>query len=83
MSSIDNFKTIFGFDEIAETGDIGAGRIAHYQARCKMYYLCSVPFHFLDGVLNIATRAPIAGCVSDKFDLSILPFTYLPFPTAI
>ena len=72
MSSVDNFKVIFGFDEIVETGDIGTGWISHYQTRCKMYYLCSIRFHFLDGVLNIATRAPIAGGVSNKFDFSIL-----------
>ena len=66
------FQFLFGFDEIVKTGYAGAGRITHYQARCNLYYLYSVPFHFLDIGLNIATRAPIADVVSNKFDFGIL-----------
>ena len=62
----DHGDVVTFLDESSEVVDVRAGRVADYESRCQVYRLCSVLYHLLWDVLDVATWAASARGVADN-----------------
>ena len=66
MGPRDDADAVSLLDEIAEKTDPRAGGVPNDQTCGKMYDIGAISNHFFGGVLNIASRAPVACGVSHQ-----------------
>jgi hypothetical protein len=63
-----------------EIDDMGTGRISDDKARGQMNDFRAVCCHFVDGILDVASGAPVAAGVPNELDGHILVPAERPFP---